>query len=462
MILAIYAGAFIALCIACGAVWARESRGRLILTPFLMFCANEIIRVWPAAIYARYTGLSEDLYPTFVILSSTFAFVLGYFIAGDFVGWRRFSPLAFFQRPMFRAAAGAHLVAIGCCATLLVLAAVYFYQGLPPTVTSVTRLMTEGYGSGVAGFAAREREKYTKSHYFGGEYRGQGVIREYTAIGWPLLTGISLLLYLQRRSHLCLMVSLMLLAASLVFIAGDGTRGAVLWGMISLVITFSLVTRMHVRTLLVVGLALLVLLFGLSSVKKYAGYAQQGTLLKSGGMRIAERIFVGNGINTIHVIELVNCGRLELRNGSIHMTEMLNSLPSVRVGRPFAYDLFRILYPYSTGTTYCTMTYLGRLYGDFGWPGAVGGFFLLGLITSLTTRFLFSRRKTVLNTVIIGALLMRLGNLNLNGPFALVASAVVVLSVGMIYSVCFGIAHHCELAGSSNLAPRQTKLQPSQ
>ena len=65
------------------------------------------------------------------------------------------------------------------------------------------------------------------------------------------------------------MVSLLLLAACLVFIAGDGTRGAFLWAMISLVITLSLVMRMHVRTLLTVGVALLVMLFVLSSVKKY-------------------------------------------------------------------------------------------------------------------------------------------------------------------------------------------------
>ncbi len=461
MILAIYACAFVALCIAFGAVWRRESQGRIILTPFLMFCANEVIRVWPAAIYARYTGISEDLYPTFVILSSTLAFVIGYVVAGDMIGWHKFSPLEFSKRPMFRAAAGAHLVAIGVCSTLLVLAALYFYQGLPPTVTSVTRLVNEGYGSGVAEFAAREREKYTKGHYFGGEYRGQGIIREYMAIGWPLLATISLLLYLQRRSHLQLALSLTLIVACLVFIAGDGTRGTFLWAMISLVITLSLVVKMRVRTFMTVGVALLVMLFGLSSVKKFAGYAADGTFLKSGSKRIVERIFVGNGINTVHVIEFVKCGRIELRHGAIHRIEMLNSLPSVRFGRPFSHDLYRILNPYSTGTTYCTMTYLGRLYGDFGWPGAAGGFFLMGLSTSLVTRFFFSRRKTVLNTAIIGALLMRLGNLDLNGPFTLIASTVVILSVGVLYAVCFGIAHHCEQASTGNLTRRQPKLQPS-
>ncbi len=462
MILAIYAGAFVALCVACGAVWKRESRSRIILTPFLMFCANEVIRVWPAAIYARYAGISDGLYPTFVILSGTFAFVIGYVVAGDLIGWSKFSPLAFHMRPMMRATAGAHLIATGVCATLLVLAALYFYQGLPPTVHSFTRLITEGYSGGVAGFAAQEREKYTKSHYFGGEYRGQGVIREYTAIGWPLLATISLLLYLQRKSPFQLALTLALVVASLVFVAGDGTRGTFLWAMISLVITLSLVVKMRATTLLTVGAVLLMLLLGLSSVKKFAGYAAEGTFLKSGAKRIAERIFVGNGVNTVHVIELVNCGRLDLRRGTIHRTEMLNSLPSIRVGKPFSYDLYQILNPHGEGTTYCTMTYLGRLYGDFGWPGAAGGFFLAGIFTSLMTRFLFSRRKTVLNTAIIGALLMRLGNLDLNGPFTIVSSTVVILSVGALYTVVFGIAHQCEQAGTGSLTPRQPNLQPSQ
>lgn len=458
MILAIFACALALLCAICVAIWKRESRGRLILTPLLIFCANEVFRVWPAAIYARYMGISEDLYPTLVILLATFAFLIGYVAAGDLIGWRTYSPLSFWKRSILKASAGPHLVAIGVCSTLLVLAAMYLYQGLPPTVNSVTRLVTEGYSSGVAGFAAREREKYTKSHYFDGEYRGQGVVREYTAIGWPLLVGISLLLYLQRRSHLHLILSLVLLAACLVFIAGDGTRGAFLWAMISVVVALALVIRMRLVTLAGIGLLLLATLFGLSAVKKFAGYAQDVTFLKSGSTRIAERIFVGNGINTVHVIELVKCGRLDLRRGTIHLTEMLNSLPSVRFGRPFSHDLFRILHPYSTGTTYCTMTYLGRLYGDFGLTGSVVGFFMLGVFTLLASRFLFSRRKTVLNTVIIGAFLLRLGNLGINGPFALMGFAVVVLSVAMCYVVSFGIVYHCEQTTPSTLIRRRSKL----
>ncbi len=458
MILAIFACAFAVLCVICAAVWKRESRGRLILTPLLVFCANDVFRVWPAAIYARYTGISEDLYPTFVILAATFAFLIGYVVAGDVIGWRTSNPLSFWKRPILRASAGAHLVAIGVCSTLLILAAMYLYQGLPPTVISVTRLAREGHAGGVAGFAAREREKYTKSHYFGGEYRGQGIIRECMSIGWPLLTGISLLLYLQRRSHLRLALSLVLLAACLVFIAGDGTRGAVLWAMISLVVTLSLVIRMRLRTLFWIGLVLLATFFGLSSVKKFAGYAQEGTLLKSGSRRTAERIFVGNGINTVYVIELIRSGRLEPRHGDIHMTDMLNSLPSVRVGVSFSHELYRTLYPYSQKTTYSTMTYLGKLYGDFGLAGSVAGFFILGFFTMLASRFLFSRRKTVLNTVIIGALLLRLGNLGISGPFALIAFTVVALTVATCYIVSFGIAHHCEQTTPSTLAQRRPEL----
>ena len=161
---------------------------------------------------------------------------------------------------------------------------------------------------------------------------------------------------------------------------------------------------------------------------------------------------MGNGINSIYVIEYMRSGYMEHRWGGIHATDICAALPFVDAGEPFTYELFLLQNPKAnaTRTTLSSMTYLGSLYGDFGWLGAVGGFFCLGGITAVSGQHLFQKQKTVPNVAFVGMAVMCLGQLNLNGIVYCGVSLVVLLVVTKLYEFCV-------LIGSSS----QQNIRPS-
>jgi len=442
LLVCLYVFFFVAIGSLWAAVWKRECGDRIIFAPFVVFCGLDLLMVWIAPIYARVTGISEDLYASLVILTSSLAFVLGYVLTHDLIGKRAANSLDFWKRPLVRGSPQAHVFAILACSVLLIRLGWYYYEGAPPILTAITLLLTEGDDDGsVASFASEERFRLTKAHYFGGEYRGQGIVRQVMAVGWPLLASVSWLLFLQRRTLPRLLLSCLLVFACFVYIAGDGTRGPFLWSLVSIVIVLSLVVRIRLRTLLVIGTALLVLFFALSTVKKIAAHARNGTLLTGGVSKLAERIFIGNGLNTVHAIELVRSGQIQMRYGEIHSMDIINALPgtTARDGTPFAYELFTILEPNKRGTTYLSTTYHGKLYGDFGWMGTVVGFFLLGMVLALSSHILFSLRKTVLNTALIGLTCVPLGKSVMTGPIELAPFVATLLPVAAVYATCLSL-----------------------
>ncbi|MHC4406446.1 MAG: hypothetical protein ACYTG0_43020 [Planctomycetota bacterium] len=447
MIWIVYALGLAALGSACFTVWRRESRNRIILAPFFVFCANEALRVWPAAVYARYNGISEDLYPIMVLMSASFAYVLGYMLARDTIGWRVSTPSSFFEAPMRRPSAGAHLFAIAVCTFLLIRLGNYFYEGVPPVISSLKQFSLEGHDSGVASFAAEERLRLTKGHYFGGEYRAQGMIRAVMRVGWPMLTAVAFLLYVQRRTVGWLLLSALLLGGAFAYIAGEGTRGPFAQAMLVLLVILTLAVRIRIRTIAIFGAALLAVLFSLSVVKKFSSFAAEGSVWSDGSQRLAQRIMIDNGLNTVHVVELVRSGQMEMRYGKIHATDLLNALPFVKVGTPFTYELFLILNPYKEGTTFCSMTHLGKIYGDFGWIGCLLAFFFMGLATAVICRFLFSRSKTLLGVVVTGFICVELGNIGITGPLPLIILAPVLAVTAGCYVICLSVgtmyqSHH--------------------
>jgi hypothetical protein len=92
---------------------------QIIFTPLVLFCVTEMVFVWPAAAYARLTGISHDLVPTLVVLTCSFAFLFGYLFVREADGWRTGTPSAYWQRCLQQTSSPAHLFAIACCAGLL-------------------------------------------------------------------------------------------------------------------------------------------------------------------------------------------------------------------------------------------------------------------------------------------------------------------------------------------------------
>ncbi|MEX0611877.1 MAG: hypothetical protein WD229_07135, partial [Pirellulales bacterium] len=366
------------------AINRRESGGEYIATPLLLFCFHEATFVWPAAIFARIDGVSEDNYASLVILSSSFAFIAGYMLLRNNAAWATCGPLRFWSQPLVRPNEPAHLAAIILCATLFMLVGLYLFQGLPPALTGMHEFLRHGYATGANETLAEQRLELTKGHFFGGEYRGQGAIRLLFRVGWPYLATICIVLYLQSRQTVWRILSVGLVLACYVYIGGDGTRGPVLWSFVSILVAASYYARIRLHTLAWFGTFLLLALVALSLPQKLSKVEAEGGTWKDGVRQLAERIFFGNGINSVYVIEYVRSGHIDLRWGGIHCTDAGAALPFVSSGTPFTYELFLLQNPDAkeSRTTLSSMTYLGCLYGDFGWPGAVIGFFLIGAITA--------------------------------------------------------------------------------
>lgn len=56
-----------------------NSHGALVITPFILFAFFEIISLWPSAIFAYYTGQSEDAYPIIIVALGFFLLTLWFF-----------------------------------------------------------------------------------------------------------------------------------------------------------------------------------------------------------------------------------------------------------------------------------------------------------------------------------------------------------------------------------------------
>ncbi|MBA3530444.1 MAG: hypothetical protein H0T73_00790, partial [Ardenticatenales bacterium] len=62
------------------ALWQREYRGAILLTPLLLFVSQDILFVWPSAIASYWTGQFQDGYPVIVVALGMLAFLFGFTI----------------------------------------------------------------------------------------------------------------------------------------------------------------------------------------------------------------------------------------------------------------------------------------------------------------------------------------------------------------------------------------------
>ena len=416
----------------------RESGNRIIFTPLMLFCINELLLVWPATIYARAEGVSEDNYATLVVLASAFSFVAGYVMLRSKAKWSMSGPVYFWSQPLKQTKSASHLLAILLCSSLFILSGFYLYQGLPPAVNAMLEFASKGYGAGINELLSERRLELTKGHFFGGEYRGQGAIRVLLRTGWPYLAIVSLVFLFSRRRTEWQLISIATLLACVVYIGGEGTRGPVLWALITVMVAVSYYAKYRIRTMAYTGLMLFAGLIVLSLPQKLSKVAAAGGDWRDAVQQLSERLFTGNGINSIYVIEYMRSGYMEHRWGGIHSTDICAALPFVNSGIPFTYELFMLQNPgaKATRTTLSSMTYLGSLYGDFGAIGAVVGYFLLGALTALCSQLLFRNEKSVMNIAYVGMSVMCLGQLNLNGIVYCGVAYGVLLIVSRMYQFC--------------------------
>jgi hypothetical protein len=421
------------------AVWRMESKWRIVITPFIILMYYEFVRILPAFVFGQtsFVDIASSSYPlvvaTLAFLFLVFGFIYGYFhkptsssrvLALTRGGGSKLK----FER--------AEAKGVLFLAVLLILLGLYFYDGLPVTVYSLKSLIV-GEGNEEQAMMVRNlRFELTKAHYFGGEYRGQGFIRTVQSLGWALVCCYTLVVSMERQTIRATMVFLFSLCIAWVFIAGTGARGPFLNLLIVLSIVYSIRRPLRLRGMLFLVFAITTtgILLSLYSTKGYLLLVGgESHFVKNLTVMILERIFFGNAVSDIHVIELVESGALELRLGAVHWRDAVSSIPGVRYGMPLAYELSYYINPRGASTTFATGTYLSKVYADFGAWGVPPMYFLLGWLVGLVQRWVFRPRHSAWPIAISALVVFISGSVVRIGIIGVVSNLVVFAAIVFLY-----------------------------
>ena len=419
--------------------WGLDSGRQLVFTPFLVFALNEITRDWVAAVLSPAFGYSSSYAALWIELAAFVAFVVGFVLA---FGVRRGVPgeaAELRARPISRVELSRAVPAIVFAGLILSAAGFYLYGGAPPVLLGLKGLLLEGSGLEAAAFVTDSREAITKGYYFGGDYHGQGALLKLMSIGWPILLASSLVLYRATKRWWLLLLSGVLLVATFVFVAGAGDRGPFLWSLVFVFLVGSFLFHVRYRTMAYAFAGLVVLAIGLSlySLKLYNAIGSSDFLQQAFG-KIISRIFLGNGVYTVQIIDLVRSGVWKLRYGQVLVSNMLDALPGVSVANvPLAYELYVYQNPLGKLTTYSTPTYFAEVFVDFGTLGACVLYFAFGVTIGLMQRWILQLPKSMLFLPLAGVVMLLLGRIPNVGISGLLAQVVVTVFFAVILAVCY-------------------------
>ncbi|MDL2318946.1 oligosaccharide repeat unit polymerase [Eubacteriales bacterium OttesenSCG-928-A19] len=325
----------------------------------------------------------------------------------------------------------------GMCAfcAILLLIGTYRYRGLPPIAESLTALLEGTLGTSSVTTLRENRFMLTKSHYFGGEYSGQGITKVLQNAGWPLLISLAVLILLEYKKPRDVFRVMLLGILALLYVAGDGTRAGVVIVLMSCVIAITKYKKMNLTGLIKYGLIFLLLMILLSSVSSKQYYLFSDglgleTLLDS-VKHIIDRAIMGNSTNDIIAIEYVQDGLLDFQYGSLHLTQFLNALPGASSYKNFSYMLGQMMG--AGNTTYASTTYLAIAFVDFGYLGVFSLYFVLGLLLSAFQRRMDRQdANDLLSRAYIAAMTWKFGYLAYTGP---ISGMVDIVAVFFLYRI---------------------------
>lgn len=428
------------LAVACLAIAAllihRDCRAGIVVTPFLFFAASEIILVWPSGLQ-RVVLERPDPYPFAVMLGAFASFLIGNLtirgiIAKDKGRATRYraAPILYSDRIAER-----HYL-IGMLALLLLTAAVglHYYQGVPPVAQAIHELVQGGDRRELGTQVAVARTQLTKSHYFGGEYRGQGLATAVLQNGGAVLVGMFFLLWLKYRRRYWAGLTIVALGWSILLIAGDGERGPLVRFIVVLFALFTAVRIVTWRKAILAACATLLVFASLSLINNKIRYVpSDSNIFKATSTAVFNRFAYGTGSNNVMIMDLISEGKLDYERGAIHQSEFLAALPGIRPdATPFAHQLYLIRSAGGQRTTYATPTYLGKVYADFGPIGTWIVFIGLGMFVGLGQHLLLAERRSMLGLPLRALLIVAIGETSRAGITS-VGPALVIGGVVFIY-----------------------------
>lgn len=356
------------------------------LNPASSLLLVEFIAVWPALLVYSVRG---DFPVTTALLASSLAvltFIAGYLAFGGSTEPLNLSAKS--DRPL----PGLGKIVL---ASIVVLILIQFFEnrGIPPYGSALKAIINPSDGT-ASGTIRDNRKLLTKAHLVGAEYRGQGIFRVISEVGWQLIIATMIAsstlgkpLYRRRGQAMVLLVALISLSA-------NGVRSTVLSIAIVAVLSYAL-TKGVSKRLFLYSVAIFFGLFMLISPLS-KGSKQGGESLSERAASVVERVSTGNGRHNAEIILLIDNGRLERQNGAINWEKTLAVLPGIQgaSAEPFALRLTRLIYHVNEfNTSYSTSTQLGILYADGGFLGIAVGYFIAGVVLAKTWNYVRNRAQ---------------------------------------------------------------------
>jgi oligosaccharide repeat unit polymerase len=393
----------------------------------MVLMINELIRVMPGFVYSSFVS-SKDFYPLIVFFLGYIMLIGGFLFSIGYLKYHSFSPHRFFDKSFQTTDNKKLFVSIFSLTIFLIVAGLFLYDGLPSLVDALVGLVLGDDIKEIASTIGASRKYITKSHIFGGEYRGQGLIRILQQQWWPFIISLALTVYWIEKRKRWLMVSLAMFLLSFVFIAGDGTRGPFVETIVLYIILYSYMRKITWRFLAggSGGIILVAILMSLYSPKMGFMLGEEEFVTSAIG-RIMKRILVGNSIHDVYAIEFIRDGTIEYRLGALHVKDFEAAMPGRAGGKPFAYELYVLENPQGHRTTYASGTYISKAFVDFGISGVGIIYFIMGIGVGILQRWIFATRKDSVGMVMIAVLSLCFGNSVITGPISVVICLALML-----------------------------------
>ena len=134
---------------------------------------------------------------------------------------------------------------------ILAVIGVVLYQGIPPTLSSLTSLLFGQFEISDLRAVRDFREEVTKGHVFGGEYRGQGALRIILKNGIYILVNAVLLEHLLYGEKKRLLLFVYIFAFFLLL--GEGSRSPIIFLLFTNFVTFVSVKKIRLKLIFWVG-----------------------------------------------------------------------------------------------------------------------------------------------------------------------------------------------------------------
>jgi hypothetical protein len=397
--------------------WKLDSNCKFVFTPFLVYIFVDIVFSWNYWLLFQDLDVIVSYHSVIMSMMAIFFFVTGY-ISG--ITYHQAKPGGAFPSRRLRIyleqPISLHNNRSDYLAVILFLLLIFgtslgivYFRGLPPTIKAIAGLHGAASLTEAQSIVSSGRKEITKSHVFGGGYRGQGVLKNFIFVIWTYGLTLSLLMTTAERKIFWALCTVLFLIGCFFFVGGTGERSRLVWSLVVGLIGLSYVIKFDLKRMVFIGVGLFLVILVVSVLlPRFAVSKSKGELLLNLAGSVAHRISMGDKINNVRVMNLINEGSLHHLYGQEHINVALNTLPGVHKP-PLSYRLASFINP--GRTTYFSGTYLGTVYIDFGLIGIVIIYFGLGVFLQIGSYNILKLRKRVDSVVFIAFLAYALGNM---------------------------------------------------